>query len=53
MKLASFTGQSNTFINWSASFYLQDLNTAEHYQELIRGLIVGGHNSLQSFLARH
>jgi hypothetical protein len=53
VKLASLTGQSKTFINWSASFDLQDLNTAAHYQELIRGLIVDGHNSLQLFLIRH
>ena len=53
VKLVSLTGQSKTFINWSARFDLQDLNTAEHYQELIRGLIVDGHNSLQLFLIRH
>ena len=53
VKLASLTGQSKTFINWSASFDLQDLNSAEHYQELIRGLIVDGHNSLQLFLTQH
>lgn len=53
VKLVSLTGQSKTFINWSASFDLQDLNTAYHYQELIRGLIVDGHNSLQLFLIRH
>ncbi|WP_415767580.1 SRPBCC family protein [Pseudomonas sp. ZB1P45] len=53
VKLVSLTGQSKTFINWSASFDLQDLNTADHYQELIRGLIVDGHNSLQLFLIRH
>ena len=53
VKLASLTGQSKTFINWSASFDLQDLNTAAHYQELIRGLIVDGHNSLQLFLIQH
>lgn len=50
VKLASLTGQPRTFINWSASFDLQDPNTAEHYQELIRSLIVDGHQSLQSFL---
>ncbi|WP_283190679.1 SRPBCC family protein [Pseudomonas sp. PMCC200344] len=53
VKLASLTGQSKTFINWSASFDLQDLNTAEVYQELMLGLIVDGHNSLQLFLIRH
>ena len=53
VKLVSLTGQSKTFINWSARFDLQDLNTAAHYQELIRGLIVDGHNSLQLFLIRH
>jgi len=53
VKLASLTGQPKTFINWSASFDLQDLNTADDYQELIRGLIVDGHNSLQLFLNRH
>ena len=53
VKLAALTGQSKTFINWSASFDLQDLNTAEHYQELIRGLIEDGHNSLQLFLTQH
>ncbi|MHC8367515.1 SRPBCC family protein [Pseudomonas sp. ZT5P21] len=50
VKLVSLTGQSKTFINWSASFDLQDPTTAEYYQELIRSLIVDGHNSLQSFL---
>jgi len=53
VKLTSLTGQSKTFINWSASFDLQDLNTAEQYKELIRGLIVDGHNSLQLFLTQH
>lgn len=53
VRLVSLTGQSKTFINWSASFDLQDFNTADHYQELIRGLIVDGHNSLQLFLIRH
>lgn len=53
VKLASLTGQSKTFINWSASFDLQDLNTAEVYKELMLGLIVDGHNSLQLFLIRH
>lgn len=53
VKLVSLTGQSKAFINWSASFDLQDLNTGDHYQELIRGLIVDGHNSLQLFLIRH
>ncbi|UZE09161.1 SRPBCC family protein [Pseudomonas sp. B21-053] len=53
VKLASLTGQSKTFIHWSASFDLQDLNTAEQYQELVRGLIVDGHNSLQLFLTQH
>jgi len=53
VRLASITGQCKTFINWSASFDLQDLNTADHYQELIRGLIVDGHNSLQLFLSQH
>lgn len=53
VKLASLTGQSKTFVTWSASFDLQDLNTAEQYQELIRGLIVDGHNSLQLFLSQH
>ena len=50
VQLASLTGQSKTFIRWSASFDLQDLTTAEHYEALVRGLIVDGHNSLQSFL---
>lgn len=52
VKLALSTGQSKTFIQWSASFELQDSNTAEHYQELIRNLIVAGHNGLQAFLVR-
>jgi len=50
VQLASLTGQSKTFIRWSASFDLQDLTTAEHHESLVRGLIVDGHNSLQSFL---
>ncbi|KAF2395229.1 SRPBCC family protein [Pseudomonas frederiksbergensis] len=53
VKLAALTGQSKTFIHWSASFDLQDLKTAEQYQELVRGLIVDGHNSLQLFLTQH
>jgi hypothetical protein len=52
VELAALTGQSKTFIHWSASFDLQDLNTAEQYQELIQGLIVDGHNSLQIFLSQ-
>ncbi|MDQ0741349.1 SRPBCC family protein [Pseudomonas sp. W4I3] len=50
VKLESLTGQSKTFIKWSAGFDLQNLNTGEHYQALIRQLIVDGHNSLQLFL---
>lgn len=52
VKLAALTGQTKTFIRWSASFDVQDLNTAEHYQALIQELIVDGHNSLQLFLAK-
>ncbi|RON52454.1 polyketide cyclase [Pseudomonas frederiksbergensis] len=52
VKLAALTGQSKTFVHWSASFDLQDLKTAEQYQELIGGLIVDGHNSLQLFLTQ-
>ena len=52
VKLASLTGQPKTFINWSATFDLQDANTADAYQELIRELIMDGHNGLQLFLAQ-
>ena len=52
VKLVALTGQSKTFINWSAGFDLQDPNTVEHYQELIRNLIVDGHNGLKSFLTQ-
>ncbi len=52
VKLVALTGQSKTSIKWSAGFDLQDPNIAEHYQELIRNLIVDGHNGLKSFLAR-
>lgn len=50
VKLVALTGQSKTFIHWSASFDLQDPSTAEHYQELIRNLIMEGHKGLQSLL---
>jgi hypothetical protein len=52
IKLAALTGQSKTFIHWSASFDVRDINTAEHYRALIRELIVDGHNSLQFFLTQ-
>ncbi len=51
VKLEPLTGQAKSFIKWSASFDVRDLATAQHYEALIRGLIVDGHNSLQEFLA--
>ncbi|MFJ7315537.1 SRPBCC family protein [Pseudomonas sp. NPDC098747] len=50
--LVALTGQNKTLITWSASFDLQEPNTAEQYQALIRSLIVDGHNGLQSFLVQ-
>ena len=49
--LVALTEHNQTLITWSASFDLQEPNTAEHYQTLIRSLIVDGHNGLQSSLA--
>jgi hypothetical protein len=33
-------------LNWSASFEVRDAGTAAHFERLIKGLIVEGHNGL-------
>ncbi|VVO04824.1 hypothetical protein PS718_02960 [Pseudomonas fluorescens] len=52
VRLMALTGQNRTLVTWSASFDLQEPNTAEHYQALIRNLIVDGHEGLQVFLVQ-
>ncbi|KAE9645955.1 SRPBCC family protein [Pseudomonas sp. PB106] len=52
VRLVALTEHSQTLITWVANFDLQEPNTAEHYQALIRGLIVEGHNGLQGLLAQ-
>ncbi|WP_180700031.1 SRPBCC family protein [Pseudomonas crudilactis] len=53
VKLVALTGQDKTLLSWSASFDVREPNDAEHYQALIRSLIVDGHNGLQALLAQH
>jgi hypothetical protein len=50
VRLVALTECSQTLVTWSASFDLQQPNTAEQYQALIRSLIVGGHKGLQALL---
>ncbi|MBP5954925.1 SRPBCC family protein [Pseudomonas anatoliensis] len=52
VRLVALTGQNRTLVTWSASFDLQEPNTAEHYQALIRKLIVDGHEGLQAFVVQ-
>ncbi|MBC8999241.1 SRPBCC family protein [Pseudomonas sp. N40(2020)] len=52
VRLVAITGQEQTLVTWSACFDLQEPNTAEHYQALIRSLIVDGHKGLQSLLTQ-
>jgi hypothetical protein len=50
VRLVALTECSQTLVTWSASFDLQQPNTAEQYQALIRSLIVEGHKGLQALL---
>jgi len=50
VRLVALTEYSQTLVTWSASFDLQQPNTAEQYQALIRSLIVEGHKGLQALL---
>jgi hypothetical protein len=50
VRLVALTDCSQTLVTWSASFDLQQPNTAEQYQALIRSLIVEGHKGLQALL---
>lgn len=52
VRLVALTEHEQTLVTWSASFDLQEPNTAEHHQALIRSLIVEGHEGLQAMLAR-
>ena len=52
VRLVALTERSQTLITWVANFDLQEPNTAEHYQALIRGLIVEGHKGLQTLLTQ-
>ena len=51
VKLVALTGQARTLVTWSASFDLQQPNSAEHYQAVIHKLVVDGHHGLQSLLS--
>ncbi|MGG7671861.1 SRPBCC family protein [Pseudomonas sp. WC2] len=52
VRLVALTEHRQTLITWVADFDLQEPNTAEHYQALIRGLIVEGHKGLQTLLTQ-
>ncbi|CAI8768283.1 Polyketide cyclase / dehydrase and lipid transport [compost metagenome] len=52
VELVALSGQDRTLVSWLASFDLREPNSAEHYQALIRSLIVDGHGGLQALLAR-
>lgn len=52
VKLIPISGKENTLIQWSARFDNREPDPEGHYLEIIRELIVGGHDSLQTYLAR-
>jgi uncharacterized protein YndB with AHSA1/START domain len=51
VRLVAVSDTNQTLVTWTASFELREPSTAEHYQALIRRMIVDGHKGLQGVLA--
>lgn len=51
VKLIPISGQAMTLIQWSARFDDREPDPEGQQREVIRELIVGGHHSLQAYLA--
>lgn len=52
VKLIPISGQDKTLIQWSARFDNQEPDPQGLLLDIIRGLIVSGHDSLQAYLNR-
>lgn len=52
IKLIPLSGQARTLVQWAASFTLRSPERRADQIDEIRGLIVGGHESLGHYLAR-
>ncbi|SDR61616.1 SRPBCC family protein [Paraburkholderia tuberum] len=50
--LVPLTGESRTFIHWTASFDLRASDAEGQYEKLIAGLFSAGNDSLQAFVRK-